>query len=145
MKEYYNLKNIGNIRLTEDGKYMLCSYGNDMGDESAIKESMGVRIYNFDDLQLLIDIKFNTGFQPNNHFTRGNLFVISSTKWDEEKQDKYEIVHFEDRMIYTIVLPRSTKVRLKEINKEGFTFRNPDVSKDDIKLYFKKDFMSEGF
>lgn len=145
IKTYDNLLNIGSVRLTESLNYMLYSYGNDMGDQSVIKEGMGIRIYNTKRDEPLIDRKFDGGFQPNNHYARGNFFVISSTKWGKEKMDKLQIVHFEDRKIYTKIMPRPERIRVKNITDDGFILRNTDISKDDIELSYEKDFLMEDF
>ncbi|MDO9578557.1 MAG: hypothetical protein Q7J16_11785 [Candidatus Cloacimonadales bacterium] len=145
VKDFENLLNIGCTRFTENVKYMLYSYGNDMGDESVIKEKMGVKIYDVDNNELLIDRKFTNGFLPNNHYAIGNLFIISSTKYIEEKEDKFEIVNFEDRKIYIKIMPRSERIRLKEITDVGIILRNSDVTKDDIQLLYVNDFIMEDF
>lgn len=147
IKQYIDKSDMSSVRLTKNGEYILYSYGNSGGvDGSAIKEELGVKVLSLENDTLIIDRKFRTGFSPNNHYVKGNLFIISSTKYGDVKEDLLEIVHFDNRKIYSLQMPRSERMKLKKITKDGFIFGQLHKNDEKIKiLTYEKDFLMEDF
>jgi len=147
IKQYIDKSDMSSVRLTKNGEYVLYSYGNSGGvDGSAIKEELGVKVLSLENDTLIIDRKFRTGFSPNNHYVKGNLFIISSTKYEDVKEDLLEIVHFDNRKIYSLQMPRSERMKLKKITKDGFIFGQLHKKDIDIKtLIYERDFQVEKF
>lgn len=147
IKQYIDKSDMSSVRLTKNGEYILYSYGNSGGvDGSAIKEELGVKVLSLENDILIIDRKFRTGFSPNNHYVKGNLFIISSTKYGDVKEDLLEIVHFDNRKIYSLQMPRSERMKLKKITKDGFIFGQLHKKDEKIKiLTYEKDFLMENF
>jgi len=145
VKEYNNRADMGNVRLTENGKYLAYLTGNDMGDQGVGKEELNVKIINVDDDKLILERYPISGFELKGAYPLNNLFIVTMKNYKLNTK-RYEVINFEKRKTYSIELTRSERNKLKEKTDEGFIFGLESREDNNIKtLKYEKDFEVEDF
>jgi hypothetical protein len=145
IKEYNNRTDMGNVRLTENGKYLAYFAGDDMGDQGSGKEELNVKIINIENDKIILERYPISGFVLQGVYPLNDLFIIAMENY-RSLIKRYEVINFEKRVIYSREFTRSEIEKLQNQTNEGFIFGIDIYGDSNTKtLRYENDFEEEDF
>ena len=121
--------------ITPDGKYLAYTYGQAseyLTDLPMLKESAGVKVYEINSGEIILDRKPKQGYILNGIGIRDRTLIIALEK---RRIARYEIVRFDQRKIYGYDFLEDERNKLRGVSRTGIKFG--ESSFDDKKTYFR--------